>query len=137
MIQNFAVQLFRNTLVEAAVTSLHVEYRDFSALGRNHSQAGVGIAIQHQSVRFFGFHDFVGFFDHARDGLRCVGAHCSEEVIRLTDIQVIEENLVQFIVKVLPGVNQDVLSMGIELGNNPRHFDQLGTGPDNSHYFKH
>ncbi|MNG03018.1 hypothetical protein D3C84_860780 [compost metagenome] len=102
MVEDLAVQLLRHPLIETAITRLHMENRDLPALGRNHCQAGIGIAIEQKRVGLFQLEDFIGLGDHLGNGLGSGIAGSAEEMIRFTNFQVVEKYLVQFEVVILP-----------------------------------
>src|SRR5665647_3753869 len=58
-------------------------------------------------------------------------------MIGLADAQVLEEDLVEREVVVLPRVDQDVLDRRIEAGDHPREPDQLGPRADDRHDLEH
>ncbi|MNZ93149.1 hypothetical protein D3C78_1122060 [compost metagenome] len=137
VVEHLAVELFRHALVKAAVARLHVEHRDLAALGRNDRQAGIGIAVEQQCIGLLQLEHRVGLGDHLGDGLRGGLAGGAEEVVRLADLQVVEEHLVEFVVVVLPRMHQHVVDLAIQLGDHPAHLDQLRTGTDQCHDLKH
>ncbi len=137
VIQYLAVQFFRHTLVEAAIARFHMEHRNLASLGRDHREAGVCVAIQENGVRLFQRHDRVGALDHTGYGLCSVLSGGLEEVVRLADAEVLEEDVVEFVVVVLPGVHQHVPGVCVKRGNDARHLDQLGACAHDGHDLKH
>ena len=137
VVQHFAVQLFRHALIKAAVPRLHMENRYLATFGCYHRQAGVGIAIEHDRIWLFLFHDGIRFFNDARNRLRRIVAHRLQKVVRLADAEILEKQLVQFIIVVLPRMYQDVLGMLIKFSYHTAHLDQFGPGAYDRHDFKH
>ena len=82
-------------------------------------------------------HDFVRPLNDSRD--RCGRRATSrvEKIVWLTDAQIIEEDLIQLVIIVLTGVNQNMLGISIERIDNATHFDNFRPGPHNGHHFKH
>ncbi len=134
MVDDAAVHLLGDPLVEAAVPCLHVEDGDVAALGGDGGQAAVGIAEHQESVRFLLFQDRVDAGDDLTDGLRGGGSGCLEVIVRLPQLQVLEENLVQLVVEVLARVHQDVVHGAVQGRNHPREADNLRSGADHGHH---
>ncbi|MNY37772.1 hypothetical protein D3C86_1723550 [compost metagenome] len=105
MIHNTSVDLFRYTHVEAAVTSFHMEGRNFATFGGNDRHAAVGVAEDEKSLRLnLGQHAINGNND-VTDGFRTCCTSSIQKVVGFTDTEILKENLVQFIVIILPGVH--------------------------------
>ncbi|MNG35665.1 hypothetical protein D3C84_1224630 [compost metagenome] len=49
-------------------------------------------------------------------------------MVRFADAQVLEEDLVQFVVVVLPGMHQHVLAVLVQLGHDPRQANDFRAG---------
>ncbi|MOA31471.1 hypothetical protein D3C78_1526320 [compost metagenome] len=137
MVKHLAVQLFRNTLIEAAVTRFHMKHGNFAALRSNDRQAGIGIAIQQQRVRLLQVQDFVRLGNNFSDRLGCRLPDSPKEMVGLTDPQVIEKYLVELVIIVLAGMHQNVLHLLVQLSNDTTHLDQLRSGTDQRHHLKH
>ena len=135
MIDDLAVGLLRHPLIEASVSRLHVKDRDLSSLGRNCRQAAVGIAEDQERLRLRLRQHRIELDDSVADGLRGVGACGVQEMVRLADLQVGEEDLVQFIIEVLAGVDQDVIGVLVESRHHPGQAYDLGAGTDDRHHF--
>ena len=137
VIKHLAVQLLRHPLVEAAIARLEMKDRDLAALGRQDRETGIGVPVQQQRVGPLRGEHLVAFLDDPRDGLRGIGSGRVQEMVRLADFQVVEENLVQLVVVVLPGMDQYVPGKLLELRDDAAHLDELGPRADNRHDLKH
>jgi hypothetical protein len=80
---------------------------------------------------------FVRFDNDLAYGLGCRLANRTQKVIRLTNLQIVKKYLVQFVIVILTRMNQNVLGVFVQLGNDPTHFDQFGARANNGHDFKH
>ena len=60
----------------------------------------------------------------------------SEEMVRRADLEVVEEDLVELVVVVLAGVDEQMVAVLIELGDDPRQADDLRPRPDDRHHLK-
>ena len=133
VIDDLAVGLFRNALVEAAVPGLHVENRDVTFLGGDRTQAGVGVAQHQERVGAHLFQHRVDLDQDLPGRLRRVRACGVQKEIGLAQSEILEEDLVQFVVIILPRVDQNMFDgrRGIELLHDARQADDLGPCPDN------
>jgi hypothetical protein len=119
------VDLFRNALIEAAIARFHVKHGNPAPLRRNDRQAAVGVTQDEHCLRFdTGEHTIDGHDDIA-DGLRRRRSRAVQEVIRLAQPEIVEKYLVQFVIVVLPGMNQHVFTVVIEARNYARQPDDL------------
>ena len=105
-VDDAAVGLLGQALVLAAVARLHVEDGDVQALGRDGGQAAVGVAQDQKRVGLDLDHQLVTRGDDVAHGLAQVGAHGVQVDIRIGELQVAEEDAVERVVVVLPGVSQ-------------------------------
>ncbi len=108
------VDLFRHPHVEASVAGLHVEDRNTATLGRNRRQTRIGVPQdQHGFWLHLRQHPVSGD-DHLSDGLRRGRPGRVEIAIRCAQFEIIEEDLVQLVVVVLPGVDDDMFGVPIQ-----------------------
>ena len=138
VVDDASVDFLRHAHVEAAIAGLHVEGRNLAPLGRNHRHATVGVAEHQHGIRLFCGQNAVDRDDHFADGLRTAGTGRIQEMIRLADAEVIEKDLVQFVIVVLAGMDQHVLAILVQLGHHPRQADDLRPRADhggNFHFF--
>ena len=125
-IDDAAVGLLGQALVLAAVAGLHVEDGDVQALGRDGGQAAVGIAQNQKGVRLHLHHELVTRGDDVAHGLAQVGAHGVQVDVRVGELQVAEEDAVERVVVVLPGVRQQAVEVAAALLDDLGQADDLG-----------
>ncbi|BDW85755.1 hypothetical protein MACH21_19320 [Roseicyclus marinus] len=137
VIHNPPIQLLRNSLVKATVSGLHVKDRNLPAFCRNHGQAGVRIAIEKDGIRLLARDNLVGSNNDLTYGFRDSFTLCFKKMVRTTNSKVIEENLVQFEIVVLSGVNKDVVRVPVKFGDHTTHLDEFRPSADYRHDLKH
>ena len=135
IVDDLAVGLLRHPFIEASIARLHVKDRDLSALGGDRRQAAVGIAEDQHRLRLHLRQHRVELDDGVADRLGGVGAGGVQEMVRLADLQVGEEDLVELVVVVLAGVYQDVIGVLVENRHHPGQADDLRAGADDRHDF--
>ncbi|MNL15546.1 hypothetical protein D3C87_1365370 [compost metagenome] len=138
MVHDAAVGFFGHALIEATVARFHVKDRNLAALGRNHREAAVGVA-QHQHG--FGLHlaqHLVHRDDEVADGVRRAGGvgRAVQKVVGLAHAQVVEEDLVEFVVVVLAGMHEHVFAMLVQPSQHARQANDFGPGADHGHDFE-
>lgn len=129
-VDDAAVGLLRQALVLAAVARLHVEDGDVQALGRDGGQAAVGVAQDQQCVGLDLHHQLVARGDDVSDRLAQVGAHGVQVDVGVVQRQVAEEDAVERVVVVLPGVRQQAVEVAAALLDDLGQADHLGAGTD-------
>ena len=127
-VDDAAVGLLGQALVLAAVARLHVEDGDVQALCRDGGQAAVGVAQDEQGVGLCGDHQLVTGGDDVAHGLAQVGAHGVQVDVGIVQRQVAEEDAVQGVVVVLPGVRQQAVEVSAALLDDLGQADDLGAG---------
>ena len=125
-VDDAAVGLLGQALVLAAVAGLHVEDGDVQALGRDGGQAAVGVAQDQQRVGLHLDHELVARGDDVAHGLAQVGAHGVQVDVRVVKRQVAEEDAVERVVVVLPGVRQQAVEVAAALLDDLGQADDLG-----------
>lgn len=125
-VDDAAVGLLGQALVLAAVAGLHVEDGDVQALGRDGGQAAVGIAQDQQRVGLDLDHQLVRGRDDVADGLAQVGANGVQVDVGVGELQVSEEDAVERVVVVLPGVRQQAVEVAAALLDDLGQADDLG-----------
>ena len=126
-VHDAAVGLFGQTLVEAAVTGLHVEDGDVQTLGTDDRQAGVGITQHQHGIRLSLHHQLVALVDDVAHRSAQVIPHGIQIHFGVGQLQVLEEDSVQVVVVVLARVCQyhvKIFSTFIDYG---RQADNLRT----------
>ena len=127
-VDDAAVGLLGQALVLAAVARLHVEDGDVQSLGRDGGQAAVGVAQDQQRVGLHLHHQLVARGDDVTDRLAQVGSHGVQVDVRVVQRQVAEEDAVERIVVVLPGVRQQAVEVAAALLDDLGQADDLGAG---------
>ena len=127
-VHDAAVGLLGQALVLAAVARFHVEDGDVQALGRDGGKAAVGVAQDEQRIGLHLHHELVARCDDVANGLAQVGAHGVEVDIRVAQRQVAEEDAVERVVVVLPGVRQQAVEVAAALLDDLGQADDLGAG---------
>ena len=127
-VDDAAVGLLGQALVLAAVARLHVEDGDVQALGRDGGQAAVGVAQDQKGVGLHLDHQLVARGDDVAHRLAQVGAHGVQVDVRVGKLQVAEEDAVQGVVVVLPGVRQQAVEVASALLDDLGQADDLGAG---------
>jgi len=136
VVNNLPVGLLRHPLIETAVTCFHVKDRNFATLGRDCRKAAVGIAENKQGLGFLLFQHLVNLDDQLPDGLGGIHTCGIEEMIGPAHLQIVEEDLVQLIIIVLPRVDKNMIQMTIQTSHYPGKTDYLGTCPHHCHDFE-
>ena len=119
VIHNAPVDLLRHPHIKTTVARFHMKCRNSAAFGRDNRHTAVGVA-QHQQGFWLNFGQKpIHRDDHIANGFRATGTRRTQEVIRLADAQVLEEDFIQLEIVVLPRVHQNVLTILIQLGHYP------------------
>ena len=127
-VDDAAVGLLGQALVLAAVAGLHVEDGDVQALCRDGGQAAVGVAQDQQRVGLDLDHQPVARGDDVAHRLAQVGAHGVQVDVGVGELQVAEEDAVERVVVVLPGVGQQAVEVAAALLDDLGQADDLGAG---------
>ena len=98
------------------------------ALGRDGGQAAVGVAQDQQRVGLDLDHQLVARGDDVAHGLAQVGAHGVQVDVGVGELQVAEEDAVERVVVVLPGVRQQAVEVATALLDDLGQADDLGAG---------
>ena len=125
-VDDAAVGLLGQALVLAAVARLHVEDGDVEPLGRDGGQAAVGVAQDQKGVRLHLHHELVARGDDVAHGLAQVRAHGVQVDVRVVQRQVTEEDAVERVVVVLPGVRKQAVEVAAALLDDLGQADDLG-----------
>ena len=125
-VDDAAIGLLGQALVLAAVARLHVEDGDVQALGSDGGQAAVGIAQDEQGVGLHLRHELVARGDDVAHRLAQVAAHGVQIHVGVVEREVAEEDAVQGVVVVLPGVGQQAVEVSATLLDDLREADDLG-----------
>ena len=113
-----------------------MEDGNLKALRGDDAQARVRIAQHEHRVRPLGGKERVGLGDDVAHRLPQVVPHHAQVVVRLTDTQVVEEDLVELVVVVLPGVDDGEVEVLVGLADHLRELDDLRACAHDDHEFK-
>ena len=127
-VDDAAVGLLGQALVLAAVARLHVEDGDVEPLGRDSGQAAVGVAQDQQRIGLDLHHQLIARGDDIAHRLAQVGAHSVQVDVGVVQRQVAEEDAVERVVVVLPGVSQQAVEVAAALLDDLGQADDLGAG---------
>jgi len=104
-----AVYLLGDSLVEASVACLHVEDWNLQPLGGYGCEATVGVAQDQHGVGLLFAQYGIGAGNHHADRLGRCFSRCFKEEIGFSYLQVFKKDLVQLVVVVLAGVDDQLL----------------------------
>lgn len=135
-VDDASVGLLGEALVLATVAGLHVENGDVKALGGDCREAGVGVAKDEQGVGVDGGHELVGAIDDVAHGGSEVVAHGIHVDLGVGELEVAEEDAIEVVVIVLPGVGQDDVKIFAALVDGRREANNLGAGADDDEEFQ-
>ena len=139
-VRHAPVDLFRHRLVEAAQARLDVGDRDQQLLGRQAARHGrVHVAEDDHEVGLLRQEHLLEL-DHDPGRLLRVGAGAgAEEMVRLRQLQVLEERLGHHVIVMLTRVDdQGLQRLGLGHREIERgHLHEVGSGPDNQEHLCH
>ena len=138
MVHNSPVYLLGHPLIKAAVPRLHVKNRNLPAFCRYRGETAVGVAKDQQCVWSVLCKNRIHPGNDLSDGLCRSGPRCLQKDVWRPQLQVFEEDLVKFIIIVLPGVNKDMLHrrLCIQPRDHAGKTDDLRPGANHGHYLK-
>ena len=112
-IHNAAVRLLRQALVKAAVPGLHVENGNVQPLGGDDRKAGIRVAQHQHGIRPDLLHEGVALGNDRADRLAEVCPGGIQVIVRRAKAQILKEHLIQLVVIVLPGVDENLLKIAV------------------------
>ena len=110
-----------------------MENRNVQPLGANHGEAGVGIAQHQHGVGLFPHHQLVGAFHDIPDGSSQVIACGIQIKVRCPEAQVVKKHLIEGVVIVLTGMDQDLVKVPVAAFYGGGQPDDLRPGADDRH----
>src|SRR5690606_2332464 len=125
MVDDAAVYLFRNAVIEAAVACFHVVDRNTHTLRDHGEKAAIGVSKDQEAIRLFSPNDLFALDHYPPDLFAHAGALDAEIMIRFADVQLPKENVTQALVEVLPGMYDDVITQLVESGNDATQANDL------------
>ena len=135
VVDNAAIDFFRNAVIKAAIARLHMIDRNAAPLGALSGQGRIGIA-QHKKA-------LGTFFDQQRIRLRQNIADLRPGAVRpgmqavvwRTHLQLLKKLAGKAGVIILPGKDQHMFAERIQQGDNPRQTDNFRSGAQYRHNF--
>ncbi len=119
VVDESAVRLLGHILVEAAVARLHVEDRDPQPLRHDGSDTAVGVPQDEHGIRtLFQEHRLDAGEYPAQNGTER-GRVDVQEVVRLAQAQLVEEDVAEQVIPVLAGMHQLVVGLILQPGDHP------------------
>ncbi len=135
-VNDAAVGLFRQALVLATVSGLHVEDRDMQAFCPDHGETAVGVTEHQDGIRLDLGHKLVGTCDDISHGLAEVVTDSVQVDFRFIELKVAEKDAVQRVVVILPGMGENdikILATFLDYGGQT---DNLRTCADDDQKFQ-
>lgn len=130
-IDDTAVGLLGQTLVLAAVASLHVEDRNVKSLGSNNAEAAVGVAKDQYAVGLGLGKELVGAVDDIAASSAKVVTDSIHIDLGLGELQVLEEYAVEVIIVVLASMGENHVKVLAALVDDGGETNDLGARADN------
>src|SRR5690554_2842056 len=119
MIDNPSVRFLGDVFVEGTVASLHVKDRYLHSARNDGGEGRICITEDEYCVWLFKLqHSFAFLDDSAQCGSETCGVD-TEEVVGCANLQILEEHFAEFIVVILPGVHDFVMTVFVECSNHP------------------
>src|SRR5581483_1559137 len=125
-----AVDLLRDAIVEAAVARLHGVDGNAAALGHVRRERAVGVAQHEQPVGRVEVEDGVDGGEDRSDPLGEPASGHAQVTVRLADAELLEEDVAEHRIEVLPGVDQHDVRPPIEALEDAAQPDDLRPRPE-------
>lgn len=133
VVDNRAVHHLGDVPIPAAVARFHVEDGDFEALGGNSRERGVRVAEDEQGVRAFFLQHVVGFCEDVPHRSTEILPRTVEVVVGCPQAELFEKDLVEFVVVVLPCMDEDVVEIPVGALDDFGQPDDLGARAEDRH----
>ena len=133
VVDDLPVDHLADVPVPTAVARLHVEDGHLQPLGADGGQGAVGIPEDKNSIGFLFLYDLIALGYDVAHRLAQVLAHTVQVVVGLLEAQVLEEDLVERIVPVLSGVDQDMVEVLVALLDGGTEADDLRPRAEDGH----
>ena len=118
VVDDLAIDLLGDALVEAAVARLHVKDGDLASLRGQRAETAVRVAQNENGVGFDLGQRLIGASDDEPDRRGGIPSGGVEEHVGLADIEVFEEDLVELVVVVLARVDDHVVDIAVQRGHD-------------------
>ena len=133
VVDDLAVDHLADVPVPTAVARLHVEDGNLQPLCADGGQGAVGVTQDEDGIGLLFLYDLIALCYDVAHRLAQVLAHTVQVVVRLLEAQVLEEDLVERIVPVLPGVDQDMVEVLVALLYGGTEADDLRPRAEDGH----
>ena len=117
MVNDSAIYFLGHSIVITPISGLHMINRDTQPLGTHCRQAAVRIT-QHKKPVGLGLAQYAFHASQDRANLLSEASARAQVMVRLSDIQFSEENLVKILIVVLSSVHNDMRAQVIEFLND-------------------
>ena len=135
MIDDSAVYLFGNTVVEAAISGFHMKDWNPSSRSDDRRKSAVRIAENEHAIGFLICKDFVAL-RHDLANLFAKGFRCYSKVnVRRANFEILDENIAQAFVIILTCVNRNMFAMLVEDLHHQTEPDNFRPRAEDGHYF--
>src|SRR5947209_7028364 len=128
------VDFFRHAVIIAAVACLHVINGNPHTLCHYRRQPAVRVSKNEQAVRPLLEHDALGFHNDLSDLLAERLAAHAQEIVWLSYIELLKENVIQVRIEILPRVYKDVLAQAVQLLNDTAQANYLRARAQDGHH---
>ncbi len=135
VVDNLSVDHLTDIPVPAAIARLHVEDGDLQPFGADGGQGAVGVTQDEDRIGLLFLYDLIALCYDVTHRLAQVLAHTVQVVVGLLEAQVLEEDLVERIVPVLSGVDQDMVEVLVALLYGGTEADDLRPRTEDGHDF--
>ena len=109
MVDDLPVGFLRYPLVETPVAGFHMEDGDMPLFGGNRAQAGIGIPQHQEGIGADGFEHIVYPEQDIPGRAGRIAGGGFEEIIGLTQAELLEKHLAELVIVILPRMNQYVI----------------------------
>ncbi len=135
VIDQDSVALFRHSPIPCPQARFHMEYLDAAMGRRKHAEAAIGIAQDQQRIGLDLLHQRVRFEDDVRHLRPVTGRIDIELIVRLSQLQILEEEVTKLGREILPCMNHHMVEVQlVELLERRPHLDHFRSRPENRHH---
>src|SRR5271169_4418502 len=126
VVDNPTIDFLRNAIVIAAVPRFHMVHGNAHPSGNETEQAAIGVAEDEHTIGT-DLLQHVATASQDSGDLMCEAVRVNTEMnVRQTDLELAKKTIAEVGVIILAGVNQNMIAMAIEFGNDPAQTDNLG-----------
>ena len=113
-----------------------MKYWYLQSLGRNNTEAGIGISQDNNCIGFYCTHQLIGFGDNISHCLTKVFSYNTQIMIWLSQAKIIKENLIQLVIIILTCMYKNVVKILVGFFYYCGHLNDFRTSAYNRHQFK-